>query len=369
MMYTAAAYLVEAKSGLSFSEFLETNFFQPLEMASSSLQPSRARAKGLAARMAEGYTWVEKDARQAPVPIVECPEADGAGSIITSVNDYIKWVRAMLHPKAVTVPQPQPVTEAVISSLLRARTIIEPDAAAQELPTQTSPSMYGAGLVTSYYRGQLCAEHGGGVTGWATKQFLLPAHKFGGVVTANSGEGGHTAGYIMVRELVDELLQVPEAERPDWEAYVDKLDAKDDQSADSIEAEIRQGILKKLVDSKEGGGAELESETLATPLAVYTGTYENPGYHEFVLEAKEGKLFVNAEDRSFGFTGVFTHVASQTMFTLRITESEQTWGGQDMTAIKAEFKLEDGKVSMLGLAMEPDMEDTDEEMIWFTPIN
>ncbi|KAJ2966846.1 hypothetical protein NQ176_g9950 [Zarea fungicola] len=170
----------------------------------------------------------------------------------------------------------------------------------------------------------------------------------------------------MVRELMDEFLQVPEAERPDWEAYVDKLDAKDYQSVDSIEAEIRQSILKTLVDSTEGDGAE--PETLATPLAVYTGTYENPGYHEFVLEAKEGKLFVNAEDRSFGFTGVFTHVASQTMFTLRITESKQIWGGQDMTAIKAEFKLKDGKVSMLGLAMEPDMEGTDEEMIWLTPI-
>ena len=141
MMYTVAVHLVQQKTGLSFADFLSANFFQPLAMSSSSLQPSRARARdGFEARMAMGYTWVRASQRQAPVPMVECPEADGAGSIITSVNDYIKWVRALLH-------RTSPVTEAVYSGLVRARTIVNPDG--ERLPPRSSPATSDATMPAS----------------------------------------------------------------------------------------------------------------------------------------------------------------------------------------------------------------------------
>ncbi|KAJ6787538.1 hypothetical protein PWT90_02793 [Aphanocladium album] len=369
MMYTASAYLVEKKSGLSFSDFLETNFFKPLDMTSSSLQPSRARAKGFGDRLAEGYTWVGKESRQAPVPMVECPEADGAGSIITSVNDYIKWVRAMVHKQG-------PVTDAVYNGLLKGRTLTNPRG--EDLPPHSSPGIYCAGLESDYYRGQQRVEHGGGVPGFGTEQLFLPAQKFGLVIATNSGDGGHAASMIMFRELMDEVLQVPVEERPDWEDLRDKREAEDEDEddPDKCEAEIRQDILESL-EGKEGGGdaeendakvekKDREPQPLTTPLAAYAGTYEHRGYHQLVLEIKDGKLFVDAEERSFGFTGVFNHVAEQTLFTLRIAESKE-WGGQDKTAIKAEFKLdEDGKVTQLGVMLEPDMEETTGEMIWFT---
>ncbi|KAJ4158540.1 uncharacterized protein LMH87_009062 [Akanthomyces muscarius] len=361
MMYTVAVHLVQQKTGLSFADFLSANFFQPLAMSSSSLQPSRARARdGFEARMAMGYTWVRASQRQAPVPMVECPEADGAGSIITSVNDYIKWVRALLH-------RTSPVTEAVYSGLVRARTIVNPDG--ERLPPRSSPAMYCAGLETDYYRSQQRVDHGGGVTGFATKQLFLPAQQFGCVITANSGEGGHAAGTVLFRELMDEVLGVPPAERPDWEALVDALEAKHEpeNDPDQCEAALCKKILESLGGEKQDEYKEEKEEAkpLTTALETYAGMYEHPGYHQLLLEIKDGSLFVDASERSFGFTGIFNHIAQQRLFTLRIAES-QAWGGQDMTAIKAEFVLQDGKVVRLGLALEPDMEDTGEEMIWFT---
>lgn len=362
MMYTVAVHLVQQKTGLSFADFLAANFFQPLGMSSSSLQPSRARARdGFEARMATGYTWVRAARRQAPVPMVECPEADGAGSIITSVNDYIKWVRALLH-------RTSPVTDAVYGGLVRARTIVNPDG--ERLPPRSSPAMYCAGLETDHYRGQQRVDHGGGVTGFATKQLLLPAQRFGCVVAANSGEGGHAAATVLFRELMDEVLGVPPAERPDWEALVDTLEAEQeaDDDPDLCEAALRKEILGSLSGEKqdrEDKEEEAPPQPLTTPLETYAGTYEHPGYHQLLLEIKDGRLFVDASERSFGFTGVFNHVAQQRLFTLRIAES-QAWGGQDMTAVRAEFALQDGEVARLGLALEPDMEGTAEEMIWFT---
>jgi Beta-lactamase class C and other penicillin binding proteins len=47
MMYTVATHLVEVKSGQDFGTFLEERFFKPLDMASTTLQPSSARSKGL----------------------------------------------------------------------------------------------------------------------------------------------------------------------------------------------------------------------------------------------------------------------------------------------------------------------------------
>ncbi|KAJ3481355.1 hypothetical protein NLG97_g7840 [Lecanicillium saksenae] len=64
---------------------------------------------------------------------------------------------------------------------------------------------------------------------------------------------------------------------------------------------------------------------------------------------------------------------TETLFTLRIAESKE-WGGQDQMAIKAEFKFDGGDeqgskkvaVSQLGIMLDPDMEETTREMIWFT---
>lgn len=369
MMYTVMAYLVEAKSGLSFSDFLENTFFQPLGMTSTSFQPSRARAKGFGDRIATGYNWVEKKQKQMPVPMVECPEADGAGSIITSVNDYIKWVRALIHKQG-------PVSEGVYNGITRPRTITNP--ILEDPNPFMSPGLYGAGLESWYYRGHMEVEHGGGVTGFGTKQWFVPGHKFGCVITTNA-DGGHAAGWILVRELIDEVLKVPEAERVDWEAIADKNEDKDKQEGDPDyeEAEIRKAILKELSGenqddkkeaektTKEKKEAELQPQPLTTPFEAYAGTYSHPGYHEFVLEVKDGELFVDASDRSFGFTGVFHHVADQTQFVLRIAESEG-WGGQDLGAIRAQFKLEDGRATQFGAALDPDSEDSEHELIWFT---
>lgn len=371
MMYTVQAHLVEKKTGLSLADFLQATFFAPLDMPSSSLQPSLARARGFDDRLAEGYTWVAKEARQAPVPMVECPEANGAGSIITSVNDYIKWVRALLHRQG-------PVTDAVYAGLVRGRTLTDPDG--KDLQPHSSPGIYGAGLESDYYRGHLRVEHGGGVTGFGTKQQFLPAQEFGCVITTNSGDGGHAAGTVLFRELMDEVLDVPAAERPDWEARVDKreAEAEDEDDPEKCEAKLRQEILQSLQKNKDDGDGEkgkdgeedeekkaLEAQPLTTPLEAYAGTYEHPGYHQLVLEIKDGALVVDASERSFGFTGVFHHVAQQTLFTLRIAESAE-WGGQDMTAVKAAFEMADGKAVRLGAALDPDLEEIKGEMIWFT---
>lgn len=167
----------------------------------------------------------------------------------------------------------------------------------------------------------------------------------------NSGSTDY-ADDLIIDELIDELLQVPEAERPDWEAYEYSF-LDDDDTAENDQKKIIEELLPEGVTGSEPLTREMES---------YAGRYWNKGYHDLVVEVKDGKLFIDASDRSFGFTGFLGHVKDQTKFFFRIAESE-AWGGLDMACLKAEFKIEGDKVVALGVQFEDAL--PDDELIWF----
>lgn len=112
MMYTAATYLVEKETCVKFDDFLESRFFRPLGMGSSNLGVRRAQAKGLGDRLATGHVWKDEAKKFDEFGCWHCPEAQGAGSIMTSANDYIKWVKAMMNHEA-------PITTDIYEGLIK----------------------------------------------------------------------------------------------------------------------------------------------------------------------------------------------------------------------------------------------------------
>ena len=87
MMFTVASHLIEVKTGQSFKDLLKEKFFQPLGMTSTHLHPPSA--KGWTDRMACGHQFdIAGNATTIAIPYA--PEAQGAGSIVTSSADYIK---------------------------------------------------------------------------------------------------------------------------------------------------------------------------------------------------------------------------------------------------------------------------------------
>jgi CubicO group peptidase (beta-lactamase class C family) len=95
MMYTVASHLVEVKTGRPFEDFLREKFFRPLGMASAHLHPPSTQ--GSRDHMASGHQFDKASGNWSVFDIPYAPEAQGAGSIVTSTADYIKWVQAMLH--------------------------------------------------------------------------------------------------------------------------------------------------------------------------------------------------------------------------------------------------------------------------------
>jgi CubicO group peptidase (beta-lactamase class C family) len=108
MMYTVASHLIEGKAGEPLEAFLKEKFFQPLGMASTHLHPPST--KGSRDHMASGHQFDKVSGQWGVFDIPHAPEAQGAGSIVTSSADYIKWVQAMLHRQT-------PISEASYKAL------------------------------------------------------------------------------------------------------------------------------------------------------------------------------------------------------------------------------------------------------------
>ncbi|KAF3069829.1 Protein flp [Daldinia childiae] len=329
MMYTAAAYLVEAKTQQTFSSFLEERFFQPLDMKSTSVQPARARAKGLADRMATGYCWNEEKSTYKGFPPPDCPEGEGAGSIITSANDFIKWAKALLYHEG-------PINKKVYEGLVRLRSLANPDA--QDLEPFTSPIIYAAGIEVYYYRGYTVVGHDGMISGFTSLFFFLPQLGFGAVMMGNALGAEHVANAVR-RKLFSAILKVPEEELAKNVSSDKKGDNKEDDGTEDKEKE------------------DDEVQPQVTPLSAYVGKYWNPGYHTITVQIKDEKLFIDATDRSFRSTITFDHVSDQTKYTARLCSIYED--GDEL--LKAEFVFGGGRAIRLGI----DYQDILNELIWF----
>ncbi|KAM0717832.1 hypothetical protein Q7P37_006164 [Cladosporium fusiforme] len=341
LMYTAASYLVEVVSGMAFPDFLEENFFKPLGMTSTNMQPARAKERGLGDRIATGHFWDDKTNEYKAIEAWDCPDGQGAGSIVTTAEDYLKWVKALMNCEG-------PITEDVYKGLVKMRIITEPDPHDKSVATNCSAAAYAAGLEVYWYRGVLVIGHDGCIAGFGSTHFFLPSLKFGAVILGN-GSDAWSVTAVLSKELIDEALQVPLSERPAWAEHQKSL----------VEAEEPKEELDELRKKQGLDGEEPEKQVL--PLEAYTGTYTNAGYHEMVVTVKDGELFVDATERSSGgFFLRFEHVCQQRKYIAHLASGYE--GGDELLA--AEFELEDDRAVSMGVHLEVELE----ELIWFKRI-
>lgn len=348
MMYTVATHVIETLTGKTFQCFLQENFWTPLGMTSTHLQPDSAKAAGLGDRMITPYHWERTTQAFNPVKLQQIPEAQGAGSVWTSVDDYILWVKAMLNHE-------DPVTDAVYKGLTTPRIICDLDGG--ELEPFSSHPLYCTGLGTSFYRGYELIAHTGGDPGVGSYHFFLPALKFGGVLLGNGGYAGSVL-YALARELIDERIGVPPAERPDWNAREHKETDEYHDSSDNA--------WKKPLDLHTESDVPA-FEPLTRELEAYTGTYTNAGYHALVVEVKDGSLFIDATDRTMGFWLTLEHVRDQRDFVGHMVEYYD--GCKGKMAVKFKFDSEGRGGGERACRIGVDLEDAAGDLIWFDRVS
>ncbi|KAF5966172.1 hypothetical protein FBULB1_11790 [Fusarium bulbicola] len=361
MMYTVLTHLIGTKSRQSFSKFLQERIFYRLGMASSSVQPQSANAIGHAHRLAKGHSWDKKSASYREFDAVNCPEGQGAGSVISSANDFIKFLRALIDRDG-------PISEDVYQGLTRPRS--ERGANPRQRKTGIDRIFYTAGMDLYWQSGHAVFGHSGDITGFGSRFVFLPDLKFGALVMGNSS-GTNSVAAQLFREFVVEVINF-DIGRQQLSAIADRGVPMKPPEVRMHEKSVSQnhptGMVKtkgrKEKDQKIDCKTGFTSDTAVLrpmTLGAYTGDYWNPGYHNIRVEIRDNGLFIDATDRSMGFTARLKHKRDQSVYDAHVRDAFDT--GDEV--LMAEFTIEDGKVVRMGM----DLEALVGDLIWFDKVD
>ena len=133
----------------------------------------------------------------------------GAGSVISNVLDYSKWLKALLA-------QSSPISKEGYKALLSARTIVDRDDDHGLPPPFTGTQTYSLGWQHSVYKGYEFYEHGGGMEAFGAQVIFFPALNYGLVTFGNTAATSNMAEERLMWHLIDDKLGIPEEERFDW---------------------------------------------------------------------------------------------------------------------------------------------------------
>ncbi len=146
--YVLAGAIIEKASGQSYADFITKNIFEPLGMNDSHYGGPQIIKKRVA-----GYQVARGDTRNAAHVSMTQPHA--AGSLLSTVDDLVKWDEALYADKLLSRASYEKMTTPYVLN-------------------DGTATTYGYGFVISDVRGHPCIRHGGGIHGFQTTAIRIP---------------------------------------------------------------------------------------------------------------------------------------------------------------------------------------------------
>jgi CubicO group peptidase (beta-lactamase class C family) len=290
LMFVVAGAVIEAVSGLTWEDFVQTRIFDRVGMGESV--PLARLADPKTSALPHGrvgpplrYQGPMTQIAESIVEVWNWDSAAAAGGICASASDWAKWIAVRLNDGKLADGS-RLFSEAAAREMYKPNIIASSSAGpTAELPNRAVASTYAMGLQVQDYRGERLITHGGGSPGGISATVLIPGRKTGFSVFTNAEES------FLLRALRSGLSDI----------VMNKVDV--DWIADSKkrEAEGTEKSLKAAVeiDAKQAAGA---APTL--PLEAYAGTWRDPWYGDIVIAPRsEGR----GRNRKTGLWLSFTH--------------------------------------------------------------
>ena len=161
--YFLLGHLVEKLSGMSFGDYLEKTFFEPLGMHDTGVHETSAILK----HEATGYSYSGGAVSKALN--WDMSHAGGAGNLYSTAEDLHRWNEAIFNGKVLSE-----------ESLKAAFTPVKLNG------DKPSPTSYGYGWMIDEYRGLKRIGHGGGLHGFLSYLCRFPEQKLTIVAFHNS---------------------------------------------------------------------------------------------------------------------------------------------------------------------------------------
>jgi len=194
--YTLLGAIVEAASGLTFTDYLRENIFKPAGMSQSrsdsvrDIIPNRAR----------GYVKRDKG-KLSNAGLVDTSYKIPGGGLVSTVEDMAKFVIAAQNGTLVKKATFAQMSISQVNQEVWERTRVE-----QKVPKDKASQGYGFGWIIATERRKESIWHGGVQSGATTLIYLLPKKRLAIVVMMNlEGEAAELERFG--DELADTILQ------------------------------------------------------------------------------------------------------------------------------------------------------------------
>ncbi|UNI22687.1 hypothetical protein JDV02_008551 [Purpureocillium takamizusanense] len=258
LMYTTLGHVIETITGKTLGQALRDEIWGPLGMDSTYFYLQEAQAAP--AHFASGYYWDKKAETFKEAGFMGTTELAGAGAVISTVQDYSRWLKCLLH-------ESEPFSKDVHDDIRKPRMLVTTE------PTRGADLIhYGLGWARKVYRGHVIYSHSGGMHAYGAQTYWVPEAKFGAVAFANTSWSSNAVEDIIIYRLIENRLGIAESERFDFDGdWAEKIE--------TLAAELPLDEAKRTVflDKPE--------EPLPSTFKIeeLVGTYADPGYGRMTL--------------------------------------------------------------------------------------
>lgn len=263
LLYIIAGVVIERVSGKSWTDFIEENFIQPLNMnrTAASWNTLKDRSNVI-------VPHVPIDGELKVVDRYTNSIFDAAAGLYSNIDDLIHWVKFQLN-YGKTEDGRQLVSEEQMKQLSTPQTL-QPNRTTE--PYNTLFRAYGLGFQLQDMNGKLEVSHTGGLEGIVTQIIMYPQLDLGIIVLTNQQSG---AAFMSISNTIkDFYLGLPEK---DWVEHYSELIAKRQGDADQIVSEV----WKTVEENKKKRIAYIDT---------LVGTYEDPWFGQVEITQSKGKL-------------------------------------------------------------------------------
>lgn len=257
--YFIAGQVLEAVSKTKWEDFINANFFQPLEMHRSGFVENLDKGN-------IAYAHILVDGNPQIIPWNTSHLFVAAGGVTSTALDLANWARMHLNQgvfKGKEVLSAKVIQEMHQPSMLAKGSFTQ----LPELPSSSSFS-YGLGWNNYHLLGQTIVEKGGALEGVRSLVTLIPEKKIGIVILAN-----------LNLTILPELIRTSILDQ-----YLNKQSLVEEEfvkAQEKINQLLSKPVSENVISSKY-------------PLDRFVGLYENPVYGRIEIVAEENQLKILA---------------------------------------------------------------------------
>jgi CubicO group peptidase (beta-lactamase class C family) len=266
VLYTVAGEVIEAVSGKSWEDFVQTEILDRIGMRTSSVRHSAAEDGGNVAT-----THARVDGAVRPIKPFASDNTNPAGGINANAEDMARWLMVQLDSGRIG-GEGRLFSERTARQLWTIVVPRDPGVPAPEIaPSRASFAGYALGLNVRDYRGQKLVSHTGGLPGYVSRVAFVPDLKLGVAVLTNMESGAAFEALTMT--VLDHYLGAPPF---DWiDAYV--------------QLEERAADAMRRAEAAAAGSRDTTSRP-SLPLERYAATYRDAWYGDIEIRQEDDRL-------------------------------------------------------------------------------